>query len=105
MPNPNAQELQGIVEKHLGQSTAHQSNELIVWFYKQIEAGGTLATDQLLNAIHIRTQEQSRSNQPTQEQKSLDDLSKMSVGELEKSLKLTASEKRLLKDLSSPEDV
>lgn len=105
MPNPNAKELQGIVEKHLGESTAQQSNELILWFYKQIEAGGTLATDQLLNAIHIRTQEKIRSNQQTQEQESLDDLSKLSVVELEKRLKLTASEKRLLKDLSSPEDV
>ncbi len=105
MPNPSPQELQGIVEKHLGKPTAQQSNELVMWFCKQIDAGGTLATDQLLNAIHIRTQEKTRANQPPQEKESLDDLSKLTLAELEERLKLTASEKRLLKDLSSPEDV
>jgi MoxR-like ATPase len=106
MPNPSAQELQVIVEKHLGESTAQQSMALIQWFYKQIkEEGGTLATDQLLNAIHIRTQEQARTNQPNQAQEKFDDLAKLSLGELEKRLQLTDAEKRLLKDLSSPEDV
>ena len=105
MPNPSARELQVIVEKHLGKSTAEQSMTLIQWFNKQIEAGGTLATDQLLNAIHIRTQEQSRTNQPTQAQEKFDDLEKLSLTQLEERLKLTDAEKRLLKDLSSPEDV
>ena len=105
MPNPSARELQVIVEKHLGESTAQQSMALIQWFNKQIEAGGTLATDQLLNAIHIRTQEQARTNQPTQAQEKFDDLEKLSLAELEKRLMLTNAEKRLLKDLSSPEDL
>ncbi|MFN9650180.1 MAG: AAA family ATPase, partial [Pseudanabaena sp.] len=105
MPNPNARELQVIVEKHLGESIAEQSMALIQWFNKQIEAGGTLATDQLLNAIHIRTQEQTRTNQLTQAKEKFDDLEKLSLTQLEERLKLTDAEKRLLKDLSSPEDV
>jgi MoxR-like ATPase len=91
MPNPSPVELQGIVEKHLGGEVASQSNALINWFCEQIESGGTLATDQLLNVIHMRTQENAR---VTQAQQASDD-----------SLTLTALEKRLLKDLSSPEDV
>jgi MoxR-like ATPase len=87
MPNPSPVELQGIVEKHLGADVAGQSNALINWFCDQIESGGTLATDQLLNVIHMRTQENARENQPVD------------------SLTLTELEKRLLKDLSSPEDV
>jgi MoxR-like ATPase len=87
MPNPSPMELQGIVEKHLGTAVASQSNALINWFCDQIELGGTLATDQLLNVIHMRTQENARENQPID------------------SLTLTELEKRLLKDLSSPEDV
>jgi MoxR-like ATPase len=104
MPNPSAKELQGIVEKHLGESVAQQSQELITWFWKQIHGGGTLATDQLLNAIHIRTQENTRTDQQHQQKEGIDDLLKLSLTELENRLKLTASEKRLLKDLSSPED-
>jgi MoxR-like ATPase len=91
MPNPSPTELQGIVEKHLGNDVATQSKALIDWFCEQIEAGETLATDQLLNAIHIRTQEKVRPNQPIQTN--------------DESLTLTALEKRLLKDLSSPEEV
>jgi MoxR-like ATPase len=105
MPNPSPKELQGIVEKHLGTNTAEQSKELIQWFCKQIEAGGTLATDQLLNAIHIRTQENTRPTQQTQDIESLDGLAKLTLAELEKRLSLTDAEQRLLKDLSSPEDV
>jgi MoxR-like ATPase len=87
MPNPSPVELQGIVEKHLGAEVAGQSNALINWFCDQIESGGTLATDQLLNVIHMRTQENARESQPID------------------SLTLTELEKRLLKDLSSPEEV
>jgi MoxR-like ATPase len=83
MPNPNAQELQKIVEKHLGESVAQTSALLIQEFCKRIDKGGTLATDQLLNVIHIRTQENARL-----------DLSKFN-----------SLEEQLLKDLSSLEDV
>ena len=105
MPDPSPQELQGIVEKHLGTEIASQAGLLIAWFNKQMEAGSTLATDQLLNAIHLRTQEKSRSPQVSQVISSLDDSLKLTLTELEEQLKLTASENRLLKDLSSPEDV
>jgi MoxR-like ATPase len=83
MPNPNAQELQKIVGKHLGESVAQTSTLLIQEFCKRIDKGGTLATDQLLNVIHIRTQENDRTDRS----------------------KLTDLEERLLKDLSNPEDV
>jgi MoxR-like ATPase len=83
MPNPNAKELQKIVEKHLGESVAQVSELLIQEFCKRIDKGGTLATDQLLNVIHIRTQENDRTDRS----------------------QLNTLEERLLKDLSSPEDV
>jgi len=105
MPNPSPKELQGIVEKHLGTEVASQSGLLITWFNKQIEAGGTLATDQLLNAIHLRTQENSRSTQPPQTPQNLDEALTLTLKQLEDQLKLADSEQRLLKDLSSPEDV
>jgi MoxR-like ATPase len=105
MPNPSPKELQGIVEKHLGEEVARQSGLLIAWFDKQIEAGGTLATDQLLNAIHLRTQENNRSTQPPQANPSLDEALTLSLKQLEDRLRLGASEQRLLKDLSSPEEV
>lgn len=89
MPNPNPEELQVIVKMHLGESVAKQSEQLIQWFCQQIESGGTLATDQLLNAIHIRTQERARQSDPAESG----------------ALTLTELEKRLLKDLSSPEDI
>ena len=105
MPNPSPKELQGIVEKHLGTEVASQSGLLIAWFNKQVEAGGTLATDQLLNAIHLRTQENSRSTQPPQTPQNLDEALTLTLKQLEDQLKLADSEQRLLKDLSSPEDV
>lgn len=83
MPNPDAQELQKIVEKHLGESVAQTSALLIQEFCNRIDKGGTLATDQLLNVIHIRTQENAR---------------------LDPS-KFNSLEEQLLKDLSSLEDV
>ncbi len=91
MPNPSPKELQGIVEKHLGKEASQQANQLIDWFYNQIEGGGTLATDQLLNAIHLRTQE---NISPDSSPKKSD-----------QELTLTELEKRLLKDLNSPEDI
>lgn len=91
MPNPSPQELQGIVEKHLGQEASQQAEKLIQWFCEQIKQGGTLATDQLLNAIHLRTQENIGSD--------------LSPENSDDNLSLTELEKRLLKDLNSPEDV
>jgi MoxR-like ATPase len=96
MPNPSPRELQGIVEKHLGAEVASQSELLINWFCDQTKAGGTLATDQLLNAIHMRTQEKSRTEQQVPTTASPDETLTLTLTELEK---------RLLKDLSSPEDV
>ena len=96
MPNPSSTELQGIVEKHLGAEVASQSKLLIKWFCDQVEAGGTLATDQLLNAIHMRTQEKARPEQQPQTITNPDEALTLTLTELEK---------RLLKDLSSPEDV
>jgi MoxR-like ATPase len=96
MPNPSPGELQKIVEKHLGQEAAQQANQLIQWFCNQVEAGETLATDQLLNAIHLRTQERSRPGQQSQP---------AGTSEAPLSLTMTDLEKRLLKDLNSPEDV
>ncbi|MCU0552702.1 MAG: MoxR family ATPase [Leptolyngbya sp. Prado105] len=83
MPNPNPKELEAIVEKHLGEQAAQQSKALIEWFCEQIDAGAILATDQLLNAIHLRTQERTKAT---------------------KEFKLSDLEQRLLKDLSSPEE-
>lgn len=100
MPNPSPKELQEIVEKHLGETAAQQSEPLIQWFCNQIEAGGTLATDQLLHVIHLRTQEK------TQEKTSSKKQTKTKAGTDESlTLTLVELEKRLLKDLSSPEDV
>lgn len=84
MPNPSPKELEAIVEKHLGEQAAQQSKALIEWFCEQIDAGAILATDQLLNAIHLRTQERTKAT---------------------KEFKLSDLEQRLLKDLSSPEEV
>lgn len=84
MPNPSPKELEAIVEKHLGEQAAQQSKALIEWFCERIDEGETLATDQLLNAIHLRTQERTKAT---------------------KEFKLSELEQRLLKDLSSPEEV
>jgi len=96
MPNPSPQELQVIVEKHLGTEAVEQSEQLIQWFCSQVKKGETLATDQLLNAIHLRTQERTHPAQPSQTN---------STPETKPALTLTELEKRLLKDLSSLEDV
>ncbi len=82
MPNPSDLELQKIVEKHLGEAAAQKSSKIIKHFLDEIKAGNTLATDQLLNVIHLRTHEKT-STEP-------EDLNEL--------------EKRLLKDLNSPED-
>ncbi|MBD1865021.1 MULTISPECIES: MoxR family ATPase [Trichocoleus] len=96
MPNPSPKELQEIVEKHLGEAAAEQSKQLIQWFCDQIEAGGTLANDQLLNVIHLRTQERTRPESNKKTKARPDEAMTLTLTELEK---------RLLKDLSSPEEI
>ena len=104
MPNPTPKELQAIVEKHLGETAAQQSTALINWFCKKVEAGATLATDQLLNAIHVRTQEKTSLEPQKKTKVSSDKPKDLTLAELEELL--TDLERRsLLKDLSSPEDV
>ena len=83
MPNPTVVELEAIVESHLGQSAATDAEQLIQTFYDRVVTQKEmLATDQLLNVIHLRLQENSR------DEASRDRL-----------------EKQLLKDLNSPEDL
>jgi MoxR-like ATPase len=85
MPNPSAKDLQTIVERHLGEAAAKESEKLVQWFHEKIDKEGMmLATDQLLNAIHLRTQEMT--------QATLDG----TPSELEQ---------RLMKDLNSPEEI
>ncbi|NJO74947.1 MAG: MoxR family ATPase [Leptolyngbyaceae cyanobacterium RM1_406_9] len=103
MPNPSFKQLQEIVEKHLGKEAVQQSEILIDWFCKKVKAGGTLATDQLLNAIHMRTQERTSPEPQKKTKASSDQSSDLTLTDLEKLL--TDSDKRLLKDLSSPEDI
>jgi MoxR-like ATPase len=95
MPNPGFAELQEIVQKHLGAEAAQDATRLIQWFCTQLEAGETLATDQLLNAIHIRTQVKKRVDPSNQDGGDSED---------NQSFTLTDLEKRLLKDLNSPEE-
>lgn len=97
MPNPTPEELQEIVKKHLGKTAAQQSQKLIQWFCEQVDAGSTLATDQLLNAIHLRTQEKTT--------KAGTGKSAQTKASSDGALTLTELEKRLLKDLSSPEEI
>ena len=82
MPNPDARELQKIVTNHLGQQAASQSYPLIEDFLNRVKDQEILATDQLLNVIHLRLQENSRDGKS---------LSKL--------------EKRLLRDLNSSEEL
>jgi MoxR-like ATPase len=95
MPNPGPAELQEIVQQHLGAEAAKDATQLIQWFCTQLEAGETLATDQLLNAIHIRTQEKKREDPSNQDAGDSGD---------SQSFTLTDLQKRLLKDLNSPEE-
>jgi MoxR-like ATPase len=81
MPDPNPEFLKKIVEKHLGEDARKKSENLVTAFCDRVARGETLATDQLLNVIHWRTQEK--------------------TGAAEE---LTDLEKRLLKDLNSPEE-
>jgi MoxR-like ATPase len=83
MPNPSPTELQEIVTSHFDEQAAQKAKTLIGKFCDRITKNREmLATDQLLNAIHMRTLENSRDDN------SLENL-----------------EKRLLKDLNSPEEV
>jgi MoxR-like ATPase len=92
MPSPGAAELQRIVEKHLGEKIARESEQIVQEFSRRMNKKTMLATDQLLNVIHIRSQENSRSESSAQTN-------------ADGSLTLPRLQERLLKDLSSPEDV
>lgn len=68
MPNPkDVDELRTIVEKQLGAMAIEQADQLrilIEKFHADVKSGQLLATDQLLNAIHIRLQEGGSSKSP-----------------------------------------
>lgn len=89
MPSPDAAELQRIVEKHLGAKIASEAKPVVQEFSRRMNKKTMLATDQLLNVIHIRSQENTRSEQTNSDG----------------SLTLPRLQERLLKDLSSPEDI
>jgi len=106
MPNPTEQDLKNIVQKHLGEEALLRSLDLVTKFCEKVEKGETLATDQLLNVIHWRTQEKTGSKEEllelderlkTQEKTSLDQ-------EQTQKPKVIDVEERLLKDLNSPEE-
>jgi MoxR-like ATPase len=84
MPNPTKEQLGEIVAARLGDSAAKQAAELIATFHKNNETG-TLATDQLLNAIYMRTQD-------------------TSIADAKPDSPLKKLENRLLKDLTSADD-
>lgn len=105
MPNPTPVELQKIVEKHLGETASQQSAALIQWFCQKVESGATLATDQLLNAIHMRTQERTGAESKKKPKASADKSSDLTLAELEKLLLTDLERRSLLKDLNSPEEV
>ncbi|CAN1211532.1 AAA family ATPase [Tumidithrix helvetica PCC 7403] len=56
MPSPDLLKLGKIVTKHFNAETSDKAEKLIESFFDS-RASGTLATDQLLNAIHMRLQE------------------------------------------------
>jgi MoxR-like ATPase len=94
MPPPGASELQRIVESHLGEEIARASEPIVEEFSRRMKAKNMLATDQLLNVIHIRSLENTKSEVVTPDKVNND-----------ASLTLPRVQERLLKDLSSPEDI
>lgn len=71
MPNPTLLELGGIVTNHFDNETAVKAKAIIDTFFEDRKKG-TLATDQLLNAIHMRLLENFREeSEPSDIQKSL----------------------------------
>jgi MoxR-like ATPase len=59
MPTPSLEDLRKIVAKHLNQSIAQQEEQLIGFFHDKLKNGQLVATDQLLNVIHMRMLENS----------------------------------------------
>jgi MoxR-like ATPase len=94
MPPPGASELQRIVENHLGEAIAQASKPIVEEFSRRMKAKTMLATDQLLNVIHIRSLENTKSEAITPDKVNNDG-----------SLTLPRVQERLMKDLSSPEDI
>lgn len=57
MPEPDAHSLAAIVRAHLGEDKALQAESLLADFEARIKRRESLATDQLLNALHLVTGE------------------------------------------------
>ncbi|MFE3456018.1 AAA family ATPase [Nocardiopsis aegyptia] len=53
MPAPDADSLADIVRAHLGEQLTQQANDLLTEFENRIGRNESLATDQLLNALHL----------------------------------------------------
>lgn len=105
MPTPKKEFLEDIVRKHLGQTALEKSTDLVTAFCKKVEEEGqTLATDQLLNAIHWRTQEQTDSPKELTEVAERITTQKPTSEKAEPEPKLISVENHLLKDLNSPDE-
>jgi MoxR-like ATPase len=63
MPNPEVAELQKIVTSHFDAAATAQAEQLIQTFYDRVKAKEMIATDQLLNVIHLRLLGNSRDEQ------------------------------------------
>ncbi|MER5790532.1 MoxR family ATPase [Streptomyces sp. NPDC001980] len=57
MPDPDARSLAAIVGAHLGEDNAERAKSLLVDFESRLKRRESLATDQLLNALHLVTGE------------------------------------------------
>ncbi|MER5530173.1 MoxR family ATPase [Streptomyces sp. NPDC002677] len=59
MPRPTVEDLRAVVEAHLGAAPAPEQapvvDHLVQDFINRVAAGGSLAVDQLLNAVHLLT--------------------------------------------------
>ncbi|KUL66759.1 ATPase [Streptomyces violaceusniger] len=55
MPDPDAHSLAAIVRAHLGEERAQQAEALLSEFEARLQRRESLATDQLLNALHLVT--------------------------------------------------
>jgi MoxR-like ATPase len=104
MPTPKKEFLEDIVRKHLGQTALEKSTDLVTAFCDQVEAGEILATDQLLNAIHWRTQEKTGSQKELTEVAERIINQKPTSEKAEPEPKLISVENHLLKDLNSPDE-
>ena len=59
MPRPTPEALRRVVEAHMGPETARteETRRLIAGFLERLNAGESLAVDQLLNAVHLLTEQ------------------------------------------------